>query len=143
MNGPCDWGVGSGCDLYLPRRRRNARIEAAVAAMFGIADQTGESVDVIRQFTDAEVRALAGQAATLDWFRANGIDPNVVALEPFSIERDNDGSEIIRYRAFVLTVDGHKQVDLNDRHQAWIEESTTPLLKPLPKAIAAAIGHTP
>lgn len=99
-------------------------------------------MDVIRQFSNDEIRALAGQPTALDWFKANGIDPKQVALEPFSIERDGDDA-IIRYRAFVLTGDGHKQVDPDDRNQAWTEERITPLLEPLPKAIATQFGHTP
>lgn len=53
----------------------------------------------------------AGQLpAFQDWLRANGLDPHTVDRQPITIEQQ-DGQRVIRYTAYLLTVDGHKYRD--------------------------------
>jgi hypothetical protein len=72
--------------------------------------------------------------ALLHWVRANGIDPDVVPQDrDLIVEDDPDGGRRIRYHAYVLTDDGHKQVDPErPAVTPMMEERTTPLVVPPP-----------
>jgi hypothetical protein len=64
--------------------------------------------------------------ALCEWLNANGINPNSVPLESsFAITEDN-GQRVIHYTEFVLTADGHKQVDPEDNTTAWRRKATAP-----------------
>ncbi|GAX57266.1 hypothetical protein [Streptomyces olivochromogenes] len=62
------------------------------------------------------------RVALCEWLTANGIDPNTVPLHSeLSIV---DG--VIRFEQYILTDDGHKQVDPEHRDTAWTRNATAP-----------------
>lgn len=63
------------------------------------------------------------------WLADNGVDPaHVSCTRPIAIETAPDGSQVIRYSAFRLTSEGHKQTDPDDPMSPATEQRTTPLL---------------
>ena len=66
------------------------------------------------------------------WLRANGITPGDVPLHhPIRVE-EGDQHTVIHYRTFVLTADGHRQLDPDNPDQAWTEPHAAPCTTPLP-----------
>ncbi|MFG2826100.1 hypothetical protein ACGFWI_01235 [Streptomyces sp. NPDC048434] len=69
--------------------------------------------------------------ALCPWLKANGIDPDTVAMDWISVEEDA-GQRVIRYRTFKVTPDGRRLDDPDDARQGWRVERTTPLQTGLP-----------
>lgn len=67
-------------------------------------------------YTDEERAAIA------EWLTANGINPQVVSSRDEVSIRDG----LIHFQQFVLTDDGHKQVDPGNRHEAWTKAVSAP-----------------
>jgi hypothetical protein len=66
------------------------------------------------------------RVALAEWFTANGIAPNTVPLHTTLSIVTTDGARSIHYQEFVLTSDGHKQVDPNDDQSEWVRDATAP-----------------
>lgn len=66
--------------------------------------------------------------AIREWVRANGIDPNAVPTDKDMTIEDSPDGRIIRYTAYVLTDDGHKQVAQQPDGRALLEERTALLV---------------
>ncbi|WP_330328234.1 hypothetical protein [Streptomyces pseudovenezuelae] len=67
------------------------------------------------------------RVALYEWLTANGIDPKTVPLSSsFAIVEDSDDTRSIHYIEFVLTDDGRKQTDPDDRNEAWKRPASAP-----------------
>lgn len=78
------------------------------------------------------------RARLCEWAKANGLDPDTIPdTHPIRVEDGEDGT-VIRYRAFVLTDDRHKQVDPTDPNEVLTEERTAPCTVPPPNLGATA-----
>jgi hypothetical protein len=65
--------------------------------------------------------------ALCEWLTANGIDYNTVPLEStFAIVEEPAGQRLIHYIEFVITHDGHAQVDPEDPDTAWKRPASVP-----------------
>lgn len=75
------------------------------------------------------------RVALAEWMTANGVDPTTVPLEStFAITDEPDGQRLIHYIEFVLTSDGHKQVDPEHRGEVWTRAASAPCtVEPAPE----------
>lgn len=65
--------------------------------------------------------------ALCEWLTANGIDPTHVPIDSaFAIDDQTDGKRLIRYVEYVLTADGHKQVDPEHPESSWKRPASAP-----------------
>lgn len=71
------------------------------------------------------------------WARANGIDPNEVAMGTGTGVVVRDGQ--IHFDRFILTAAGNPQVR-PDRDEALTEPATVPLVEPMPTEILELIA---
>lgn len=63
------------------------------------------------------------------WLTANGIDPHTVPLSEHKLRIvTENGHRAIHYTEFVLTDDGHKQVDPDDPDTALVRDTSRPCL---------------
>lgn len=75
----------------------------------------------------AEFRDPDRHKALCLWLTANDVDLNTVPVDTdLSIETGTDGRRVIHFEEFILTDDGHKQVDPEDSTQAWTRQATAP-----------------
>lgn len=74
------------------------------------------------------------------WLREHEIEPNGVSVhDPVSILTEADGTQLIEYTVFLLTADGHRYVDPNDRTRAASETRRTALRTSPPRPKRADI----
>lgn len=67
--------------------------------------------------------------AICEWLTANGIDPGTVPLNDHKLRIvAQDGQRAIHYTEYVLTDDGHIQVDPEDPDNAWVRDTSRPCL---------------
>lgn len=67
------------------------------------------------------------RVAFCEWLAANGVDVGTVPIDSdFSIVEEADGQRLIHYIEFVVTDDGHKQVDPEDWRIEWKRPATAP-----------------
>lgn len=74
------------------------------------------------------------RAVLAEWMTANGVDPATVPLESTFAITDEPAGRLIHYIEFVLTSDGHKQVDPDHRDEVWTRTASVPCtVEPAPE----------
>lgn len=65
--------------------------------------------------------------ALCEWLTANGIPIDSVPIDSeFAIVDEPDDQRLIHYTEFVLTADGHKQIDPETPDTAWKRPTSAP-----------------
>jgi hypothetical protein len=82
------------------------------------------------------------RVALREWLTANGIDPNTVPLSSSFAIVEEDGTRFIHYIEFVLTDDGCKQTDPDDRNEAWKRAASAPCVVEPPTQLKIPGGRS-
>jgi hypothetical protein len=66
------------------------------------------------------------RVALAEWLTANDVNPETVPLHSRLSVLEDNGAKVIHYEEYVLTDDGHKQIDPEDNDYAWVRNATAP-----------------